>query len=57
MIDCFNDTYKDFYKIPPYDLGFNAYPASYNPKNNSKFEKDKSWCLHVPGVGNERRVL
>lgn len=56
MIDCFNyGNYKDFYKIPPYDLGFNAYPVFYNPKNNPAFEENKSWCLHMPGRSDSCR--
>ena len=44
MIDIFNESYSDFYKIPENQVGFNNYPSHIL----NRFIQGKSWCLHLP---------
>lgn len=59
MIDTFNDEkWNQIVYQPDYKIGWNSYLPIYNREGDPNlYQKDQSWCLHLPGINSYKKRL
>lgn len=55
MIDSFDSEWKDIVFQPPVEIGWNSYMNIYGRKEPNLYIEGKSWCVHLPGIGDGKR--